>query len=83
MHIAIFCTKGDPFQGWRVGSCLTLRNELFEETHMLTKQETLLGNINQILTVVTSGKGDHGHCIQTITLSGRRGDKGAAATGDL
>ena len=42
-----------------------------------------LGNINQILTVVTSGKGDHGHCIQTITLSGRRGDKGAAATGDL
>ena len=42
-----------------------------------------LGNINQILTVVTSGKGDHGHCIQTIKLSGRRGDKGAAATGDL
>ena len=43
MHIAIFCTKGDPFQGWREDSCLTLRNELFEETHVLTKQETLLG----------------------------------------
>ena len=24
-------------------SCLTLRNELSEETHVLTKQETLLG----------------------------------------
>ena len=26
-----------------MGSCLTLRNELSEETHVLTKQETLLG----------------------------------------
>ena len=26
----------------RVGFCLTLRNELSEETHMLTKQEALL-----------------------------------------
>ena len=25
-----------------MGCCLTLRNELSEETHMLTKQETLL-----------------------------------------
>ena len=25
-----------------MGSCLTLRNELSEETHVLTKQETLL-----------------------------------------
>ena len=32
------CRKGDPFQG----SCLTLRNEFSEETHKLTKQETLL-----------------------------------------
>ena len=30
-------------QGPRVGACLTLRNELSEETHVLTKQETLLG----------------------------------------
>ena len=37
------CRKGDPFHGMRVGSCLTLRNELSEETHVLLKQETLLG----------------------------------------
>ena len=41
--IASCCWKGDPFQGPRVGSCLTLGNELSKETHMLTKQETLLG----------------------------------------
>ena len=32
-----------PFQGPRVGSGLTLGNELSEETHVLTKEETLLG----------------------------------------
>ena len=37
------CRKGDPFQGPKLGSCLTLRNELSEETHALTKQEILLG----------------------------------------
>ena len=36
------CRKGDPFQGPKLGSCLTLRNELSEETHVLTKQEILL-----------------------------------------
>ena len=35
--------KGDPFQGPKLGSCLTLRNELSEETHVLTKQDMLLG----------------------------------------
>ena len=35
--------KGDPFKGVRVGSCLTLRNELPEEIYILTKQRTLLG----------------------------------------
>ena len=30
-------------QGPKLGCCLTLRNELSEETHMLTKQEILLG----------------------------------------
>ena len=35
--------KGDPFQGLKLGSCLTLRDELSEETHVLTKQEILLG----------------------------------------
>ena len=37
------CRKGDPFQGPKLGSCLTLRNELSKETCVLTKQEILLG----------------------------------------
>ena len=37
-----YCRKGDPFQDLKGGSCLTLGNELSSETHMLTKQETLL-----------------------------------------
>ena len=37
------CRKGDLFQGWKRGSCLTLRNELSKETHVLIKQEILLG----------------------------------------
>ena len=37
------CGKGDHFQGLNMGSCLTLGNELSEETHALAKQETLLG----------------------------------------
>ena len=37
------CSKEDPFQGLKLGSCLTLGNELSEETHVLTKQEILLG----------------------------------------
>ena len=42
-HCCLCCRKGDPFQGPKLGSCLTLRNELSEETHVLTKQEILLG----------------------------------------
>ena len=34
-----FCRKADPFQGPKLGSCLTLRNEFFKETYVLTKQE--------------------------------------------
>ena len=37
------CRKGDPFQGPKLGSCLTLGNELSEEIHVLTKQGILLG----------------------------------------
>ena len=37
------CRKGDPFQGLEVGFCLTLENELSEETHVLRKQEILVG----------------------------------------
>ena len=39
----IVLQEGGPIQGPRVGSGLTLRNELSEETRMLTKQEALLG----------------------------------------
>ena len=35
----VFCRKGDLFQGLKLGSCLTLGNELSEETHLLTKHE--------------------------------------------
>ena len=37
------CVNRDPIWGLTVGSCLTLGNELSEETHVLTAQETLLG----------------------------------------
>ena len=36
--------EGGPLPGPKCGSYLTFRNELSEETHVLTKQETLLGN---------------------------------------
>ena len=42
-RVAICCRKTDPFQGLKLGACLTLRNELSEKTHVLTKQEILLG----------------------------------------
>ena len=42
-QVAIFYRKEDSFQGPKLGSCLTLRNESSEETHVLTKQEILLG----------------------------------------
>ena len=35
--------RGTPFQGLKLGSCLTLGNQLSEETRVLTKQEILLG----------------------------------------
>ena len=35
--------EGDPFQAPRMGSCLTVRNELSEETHVRTKPKALLG----------------------------------------
>ena len=47
-RVTICCKKGDPFQGPKLGSCLTLGNELSKETHVLTKQETLLGKSAQV-----------------------------------
>ena len=40
----VLLQERDPFQGLRMGFCLTLRNELSKETHVLTNQETLLRN---------------------------------------
>ena len=34
--------------GLKLGSCITLGNELSEETHVLTKQELLLGKGAQV-----------------------------------
>ena len=53
------CRKEDPFQGLKLGSCLTLRNELSEETHVLTKQEILLG---RALGGEQEGKGTQENC---------------------
>ena len=43
LSVSLCCRKVHLFQGPKLGSCLTLGNELFEETHLLTKQENLLG----------------------------------------
>ena len=40
--------EGGPLPGPETGSCLTLGNELSEETHVLTKQEILLGKGTQV-----------------------------------
>ena len=45
---SFWCRKGDPFQGPKWSFCLTLGNELSEEKHILTKQETLLGRGAQV-----------------------------------
>ena len=42
-YMYVCCRKRDCFQGPKLGSYLTLRNELSKETHVLTKQEILLG----------------------------------------
>ena len=36
-RVAICCRKRDPFQGPKLGSCLTFGNELSEETHVLAE----------------------------------------------
>ena len=48
LHRRACCRKGDPFQGPKLGSCLTLGNELSKETHVLTEQEILLGKGTQV-----------------------------------
>ena len=41
--VYLCCRKGDPFQDLKLCSCLILGSEFPEETHVLTKQESLLG----------------------------------------
>ena len=43
----VMMQEADPFQGLKLGSCLTLRSELSKETHVLTTQEILLGKGTQ------------------------------------
>ena len=61
------CRKGDPFQGLKLGSCLTLRNELSEETHVLTKQEILL---ERAPGGEQEGKGTQNSSVTWLALSG-------------
>ena len=49
-RVAICCRNWDPFQGLKLGSCLTLGNELSEETRVLIKQEILLGKGTRVET---------------------------------
>ena len=44
----VLLQEGGPLPGPKMGSCLTLGNELSEETHVLTKQEILLGKGTQV-----------------------------------
>ena len=48
MKTAAVLQELGPLPGPRVGSCLTLGNELPGEIHKLTKQETLLGKGTQV-----------------------------------
>ena len=56
--------KEDPFQGLKLGSCLTHGNELSEETHVLTKQEILLGK-GAWWRTVGSGNQELSHGLQS------------------
>ena len=40
---AVLLQEGDPYRELREGSCLTLGNELSEETHVLKKKKTFIG----------------------------------------
>ena len=62
------CRKRDPFQSPKLGSCLTLRNELSEETRVLTKQEIFIGKGQ--LGGEQQGKGTQENCSATwLTVS--------------
>ena len=50
-------------QGLRVGFCLTLGNELFQKTHMLTREEAFFGKGLQ--GGEQQGKGNQENCFAT------------------
>ena len=71
-----------------MGSCLTLRNEISEETHELTKQETLLGrsagqraagygNPGELLCHVARGLGFYGDGTRFWVFSANHSDSGS------
>ena len=76
------CRKEDPFQGPESGSCLTLREELFEEMHVLTKQVALLerapqwrapgqGNPGELLCLVADSLGFYGDGVSFWVVFGQ------------
>ena len=71
-HLILCCPvagMGNPFQSPRVGSCLTLGNELSKETYELTKQEILLGK--RLLGRGQQVKGTQEKCFATwLAVSG-------------
>ena len=58
-----------------MGSCLTLENELSEETRILTKQETLLGRGAQ-LGREQQGKGTQRHTHGSTKMNSSKEDSG-------
>jgi len=67
-RVAICCRKVDPFQGPKLGSCLTLRNELSKETHVLTKQEILMVKGTRVESSRVKGTQENCSCISDSLL---------------
>ena len=63
--------EGGPLPGPETGSCLTLGNELSEETHVLTKQEILL---ESALEWRAEGEGSQENCSAEWLSLGFYGD---------
>ena len=68
MLVQLFQEVGDPIQGPEVGSCLTLGNELSEETD---KARDFAGNPGGLLRCVACSRGFYGFGIRFQVLSGQ------------
>ena len=62
----VLLQEGESLPSPKLGSCLTLGNELSEETHALTKQEILLGKGTRWRAV---GSGNPGELLCQIACS--------------